>query len=218
MNSQDYSFHYFWISQSIKQGFGTLEQLVILDLLANGEKNYGELSQGTGLPNSDISQFLYQFRMMGMVRVRRTGQTILHALNGYKSYLIWSTLKSLILEHDHAFQNHVNEIHQKMGAPESIGLDRLAEISHALLLDVRPAKEYTAGHIPNAISIPIAELSERMSELLPPNQRPIVVYGRGTFCTFPYVAVQLIKSSGFHAIRLEASYPDYRLWNKETWE
>ena len=33
------------------------------------------------------------------------------------------------------------------------------------MLDVRPAEEYRAGHIPGALSIPIQELKRRLSEL-----------------------------------------------------
>ena len=46
----------------------------------------------------------------------------------------------------------------------------------AIFLDVRSASSYAAGHIPNALSIPLAELEPRVSEL-DPNQWII------TYCT-----------------------------------
>ena len=46
----------------------------------------------------------------------------------------------------------------------------------ATFVDVRSASSYAAGHIPNALSIPLAELEPRVSEL-DPNQWII------TYCT-----------------------------------
>lgn len=44
----------------------------------------------------------------------------------------------------------------------------------ALLVDVRSADEFSAGHIHNAVNIPVGELDQRMAEL--PTDRAIVVY------------------------------------------
>lgn len=45
----------------------------------------------------------------------------------------------------------------------------------ALVLDVRDAGEYAAGHITNARHIPESQLSERMKELAKYKSRPIIV-------------------------------------------
>ena len=45
----------------------------------------------------------------------------------------------------------------------------------ALVLDVRTADEYAAGHFENATNIPVQELAARTSELGDTN-RPVVVY------------------------------------------
>lgn len=50
------------------------------------------------------------------------------------------------------------------------------------LLDVRPQEEYQAGHITGAISIPLAELKDRLAEL--PRDQEIVAYCRGPYCVF----------------------------------
>lgn len=47
----------------------------------------------------------------------------------------------------------------------------------ALVVDVRTAAEYQSGHFPDAINIPVGELSKRTAELGEPG-RPIVVYCR----------------------------------------
>ncbi len=42
---------------------------------------------------------------------------------------------------------------------------RRAEAGDVVVLDVRPAEEYAAGHIPGAVSIPVDELAARLAEL-----------------------------------------------------
>lgn len=48
------------------------------------------------------------------------------------------------------------------------------------VLDVRPAEEYGAGHLPRALCVPLHELETRMKEL--PKDRDIVAYCRGPYC------------------------------------
>ncbi|HHH30559.1 MAG TPA: rhodanese-like domain-containing protein [Polyangiaceae bacterium] len=52
----------------------------------------------------------------------------------------------------------------------------LVEEEGATLLDVRTAAEFSGGHLPNAINIPVAELGSRLEELKGDRGRPIVVY------------------------------------------
>jgi len=44
----------------------------------------------------------------------------------------------------------------------------------AMLVDVRSAEEYNAGHIPKAKSIPLEVLPRRMAEI--PRDIPVVLY------------------------------------------
>jgi rhodanese-related sulfurtransferase len=76
---------------------------------------------------------------------------------------------------------------------------------------VRPESEYKQGHIANAISIPVDELSKRLKEL--PKQGEIVAYCRGPFCVYADEAVALLTKAGYKAKRLEEGYPDWKLQN-----
>ena len=49
--------------------------------------------------------------------------------------------------------------------------------SGALLVDVRTFEEFTSGHLPGAVNIPVQELDRRLGEL-GPKDRPIVLYCR----------------------------------------
>ena len=76
---------------------------------------------------------------------------------------------------------------------------RLDSDEAPLVLDVRTASEYTAGHVPGAINIPHTALAARLGELGEPRSREVVVYcesGRraGT-------AEKLLRKRGFTAVR-----------------
>lgn len=50
---------------------------------------------------------------------------------------------------------------------KSVTIDELFEAlkNEARLLDVRESFEYSAGHVPQAISLPMSELEERLTEV-----------------------------------------------------
>jgi ArsR family transcriptional regulator len=75
------------------------------------------------------------------------------------------------------------------------------------VLDVRPVEEYAAGHIPGAVSVPLAELESRLSELTADEE--IVAYCRGPYCVLAVKAVELLRGRGFRAVRLEDGVPDW---------
>jgi rhodanese-related sulfurtransferase len=77
------------------------------------------------------------------------------------------------------------------------------------LLDVRTVPEFSAGHIPGALNIPVDELRQRLSEL--PSQRRIVAYcqvgQRG------YLATRILLQHGYEALNLSGGFTTYRLFH-----
>jgi rhodanese-related sulfurtransferase len=76
------------------------------------------------------------------------------------------------------------------------------------LLDVRPADEFAAGHIPGAISIPVDQLTARAATL--PKGKKIVAYCRGPYCVMAVDAVELLRRRGYRARRLTDGVPAWR--------
>jgi NADPH-dependent 2,4-dienoyl-CoA reductase/sulfur reductase-like enzyme/rhodanese-related sulfurtransferase len=76
------------------------------------------------------------------------------------------------------------------------------------LLDVRTPQEFAAGHIPEAVNIPVDELRSRQGEI-PPN-RDITVYcqvgQRG------YLATRILRQAGLRVANIGGGYLTYRLW------
>lgn len=97
------------------------------------------------------------------------------------------------------------------GAPEPVSradlAARLAEGS-VTVLDVRPADEYAAGHIPGALNATLAQLEQILPTLAPDAE--IVAYCRGPYCVYAHQAVAALRKHGFNARRLEGGLPEWR--------
>lgn len=52
---------------------------------------------------------------------------------------------------------------------------RMINTDEAVLVDIRDAKEYKAGHISGAINIPVAKIMDRIAELEPHREKAIIV-------------------------------------------
>jgi rhodanese-related sulfurtransferase len=86
---------------------------------------------------------------------------------------------------------------------------RRASSGEVTVLDVRPAAEYAAGHIPGAVSIPVSELAGRLAEL--PAGLDVAADCRGPYCVFAHDAVRLLRANGRTARRLSGGMPEWRL-------
>jgi rhodanese-related sulfurtransferase len=58
----------------------------------------------------------------------------------------------------------------------TLNATHLINRENAVLLDVREAKEFAGGHLPNALHIPLSELGSRGSELAKLTSRPVIAY------------------------------------------
>ena len=76
-----------------------------------------------------------------------------------------------------------------------------------LLLDVRTPQEFSAGHLPGAVNIPVDELRSRMNELK--HDRDIAAYcqvgQRG------YLATRILRQAGFSVANIGGGYKTYKL-------
>jgi rhodanese-related sulfurtransferase len=79
------------------------------------------------------------------------------------------------------------------------------------LLDVRTPQEFSAGHIPGAVNIPVDELRPRLAEV--PRDKAIAAYcqvgQRG------YLATRILCQAGFPAANIGGGYKTYRLFGSE---
>jgi len=65
---------------NLMKALGNESRLMILCLLAQGERSVGELNEAVPLSQSALSQQLARLRAQGLVTTRRASQTIYYAL------------------------------------------------------------------------------------------------------------------------------------------
>lgn len=187
-------------------------RLELLEVLAQGEHSVETLAQETGMTVANASQHLQVLLAARLVERRREGVSIYYRLADERVFRLWQAMREVgeihLAEIDRLVQTYLQDrtLLQPIGAAELRA--RLAE-GEITLLDVRPAGEYAAGHLPGARSMPVTELESRLSEL--PANKEIVAYCRGPYCVFADEAVTLLRQHGYHVRRLEEGLPDWRL-------
>jgi len=195
----------------IGKALSSAHRLELLEVLAQGEHSVEVLAHETGMSVANASQHLQILRAAQLVEVRREGVYIYYHLADERVFTLWQTLRQVgearIAEIDRIVDTYLHDrkVLQPIGVAEL--LQRLVE-GNIILLDVRPAEEYAAGHLPDALSIPVAELEARLPELH--QDREIVAYCRGPYCVFADEAVALLRANGYNARRLEQGLPDWR--------
>ncbi|MFI7642340.1 ArsR/SmtB family transcription factor [Nonomuraea sp. NPDC049400] len=188
------------------------KRLELLDLLAQGERTVEALAKAAGLNLTTASAHLQTLKQAGFVTTRRDGVRIHYRLAGDDVAQLFALLRKVAETHQAAVPVARDAY---LGPDDGAGevtreeLRARVQAGEAVVLDVRPVEEYVAGHIPGAVSIPVSELAERISEL--PDDVEIVVYCRGEYCVLAYDAVRLLTDHGRRAIRLSDGMLEWRL-------
>jgi rhodanese-related sulfurtransferase/DNA-binding transcriptional ArsR family regulator len=187
-------------------------RLEILELLAQGEFSVEQIAEQVHLPIANASQHLQVLKQSQLVDVNRQGNFIYYRLSNSNVFKAWKALRELGVERIATIEKVVKEFRKSKFDFETVTIDQLIEkleTGKVTILDVRQESEYKQGHIANAISIPIAELSNRLKEL--PKRGEIIAYCRGPFCVYADEAVALLTKAGYKATRLEEGFPDWKL-------
>ncbi len=187
------------------------KRLELLDLLAQGERTVDALTKAAGLNLTTASAHLQTLKQAGFVATRREGVRIHYRLAGDDVAQLFALLRKVAERHQAAVPAARDAYLREDGAAEVGREELLARVAagDVVVLDVRPVEEYLAGHIPGAVSIPVDELADRISEL--PEESEVVVYCRGEYCVLAYDAVRLLTDRGRRAIRLNDGMLEWRL-------
>jgi rhodanese-related sulfurtransferase len=187
-------------------------RMELLDVLANGERTVEVLAGEGGLSVANASQHLQVLRRAGLVATRREGTSVHYRLAGPEVFELWRALRTLaasrLAEVERLAAAYLGARNELEPVTRQELARRLQQGERLVVLDVRPAEEYAAGHLPGAVSIPISELRRRLAEL--PRDREIVAYCRGPFCAFAHDAVQVLADAGLTARRLEDGLPEWQ--------
>ena len=187
------------------------QRLELLDLLAQGPRTVEVLARETSQTLANTSQHLQVLRGAHLVEAEKRGLYVTYRLAGEEVTRFCLALRQLAESRTEELKRAAQGFLEERGQLEPIDQEALlarVRRGEVTLLDVRPEEEYHAGHIPWALSVPLAELERRLSEL--PRRGEVVAYCRGPYCVLAIEAVARLRARGYRALRLEAGVPDWR--------
>jgi rhodanese-related sulfurtransferase len=186
-------------------------RLEMLDLLAQGERTVESLAGEIELSLANASKHLQVLRAAHLVDSRRSGNHVLCRLADPEVARTVIGLRGLATSQLAELDRVVGQYFTDRDDLDPIGRDELlarAQDGAVTVLDVRPETEFTAGHLPGALSIPVEHLAARLGSL--PRDREVVAYCRGPWCVYAYEAVEQLRISGYRARRLVDGFPEWR--------
>ncbi len=186
-------------------------RLELIEALGQGERSVEEVARAVGIPIANASHHLQVLREGGVVLSRREGVQIIYRLADDEVIRVVAGLRAIGERHVAEVERIARDHFSSRDGLEPVSrtdLLRLVRRGEAVVIDVRPAEEYAAGHIPGAINIPSGELPRRLAEL--PHDKEIVAYCRGPYCVLAFDAVEALRRSGYHARRLEDGWPEWK--------
>jgi rhodanese-related sulfurtransferase/DNA-binding transcriptional ArsR family regulator len=197
----------------VGKALGSPKRLELLDLLAQSERSVDALAATAGLSVTLTSAHLQTLRQAGLLAVRRQGTKAYYRLAGSDVAALYAALRDVAAAHlpdvAAAAASYLGTDPDAVDEVDRDVLLALVRAGRVTVLDVRPAEEYSAGHIPGAVSIPLERLAERLAEL--PTDADIVAYCRGAYCVLSHDAVRLLTAQGRTARRLADGMLEWRL-------
>lgn len=212
MNKREFKDKVYGELAKITKSMANPHRLEIIELLAQGECSVEQIAEQTNLPIANASQHLQVLKVAQLVDINRQGNFIYYRLANSNVFKAWKSLRELGVERIATVEKLVRDFRKSKFDFESVSINDLIqkiELGKVTILDVRPESEFNQGHIANAISIPIDQLSSRLKEL--PKRTEIVAYCRGPFCVFADEAVAMLIKAGYKATRLEEGFPDWHV-------
>jgi rhodanese-related sulfurtransferase len=210
MGDRDAKNALFDLFAQVARALGNGKRLELLDLLAQGERTVDGLARAADLGLTTASAHLQTLKRASLVATRKEGTKVYYRLAGPDVAALYALVRSVagdrLAEVAPARAAYLGPDTDQVTREELL---RRVGAGQATVIDVRPAEEYAAGHIPGAVSIPVEELADRLAEL--PLDQEIVAYCRGAYCVLAHDAVRLLTAHGRPARRLADGMLEWRL-------
>jgi len=196
---------------AVARALGSPRRLEMLEHLAQGERGVEALAERVGLSVANASQHLQQLKRAGLVASRRDGKFVLYRLADDGVLALMQALFDVgernLAQVDRILRSYFAERDNLEPVTRAELLERTRD-GLVTVLDVRPADEFAAGHLPGALNMQLSELEARLAELDPAQE--IVAYCRGPYCVLSFEAVAALRARGFKVRRLEDGFPEWR--------
>ena len=182
----------------------------IVDVLAQGERSVDDIAGEIDQSAANTSHHLHTLTRAGLLSSRREGTRVFYALASDRVGELWAAVRDVAAEHVAGIDRLADAYVGDRADVEAITRDELARRlsrRNVVVLDVRPAAEFAAGHIRGARSLPPGEVRARLRTV--PKDAEIVAYCRGPFCVYADDAVRALRRRGIRARRLEDGFPEW---------
>ncbi|MER6826470.1 metalloregulator ArsR/SmtB family transcription factor [Streptosporangium sp. NPDC000563] len=186
-------------------------RLRLLDVLDQRERTVEQLSEAADIPLKNTSAQLQQLRAAHLVTSRRDGTRIYYRLADEQVSRFLGELQDFAAERLADLREAVSEHLGEVAVLEAVTAEELAgrlTDPDIVIVDVRSAADHALGHVPGAVSVPLAELRDRLDEL--PGDVEIVAYCGGPYCVVSPEAVRLLRDHGFRARPLDGGLARWR--------
>ena len=182
-------------------------RLQLFDLLRQAPRSVETIAELAGLTIANASQHLKEMRGAGVVTATRRGHFVEYRLASAEVSRLFGAVRELA----EALLPEMDRVRVELGVlaePERDEILRRIRKREVTVLDVRPAAEFNAGHLPGALSVPLDELRRRLDEIR--RDREVVACCRGPYCTMAAEAVEVLRKAGYRARPLDLGAPDLR--------
>ncbi|MFA5083162.1 MAG: metalloregulator ArsR/SmtB family transcription factor [Hydrogenophilaceae bacterium] len=199
----------------VAKALASPNRLDLLEVLAQGEKGVDALAQATGMSVANTSHHLQVLRDSGLAESRKEGLQVIYRLSDDQIPTLMGCISRIAERHLAEVDRIVREHFDTRDLLTPVGRDELlarVKEGETMVIDVRPASEYQAGHIPGAVNIPVDELPKHLETL--PHGQEIVAYCRGPYCMLAFEAVAKLREAGYQARRLEDGFPEWKAENR----
>ena len=196
---------------SVAQALGSGRRAEIVDILDQGERSVEELAGEISQSVANTSQHLRVLARAGLVRKRREGNRVFYRLADDRVGELWAAVRDVAVRHVAEVSGLADEYLGERDGVEQVSaaeLEQRLARGEVVVLDVRPEREYRAGHIGGAVSIPVDDLQSRLGEIS--SGADVVAYCRGPYCVYADDAVRLLRARGLKARRLDVGFPEWR--------
>lgn len=203
---------------------GTLERMQILYMVRQAPRGHQELMDALEMSQSTLSRNIGELERGGWIVQRRMPDGTKKICVAEYAVKIFTDVSESVMHHPESPVRSVADVARamkeiKVVSPDELR-DRLDRGDHwqdpddsPLVLDVRPAAEYAAGHLIEARSFPVTEIETMSAQQvrdrvlaidprLANPELPILIYCRGPFCVFSFEASERLAEAGFPVCEL----------------
>ncbi|UJB30034.1 metalloregulator ArsR/SmtB family transcription factor [Chromobacterium sp. Beijing] len=186
-------------------------RLLLLEHIAQSERPVERLAELAGLSIANASQHLQHLKRAGLALSRRDGKRVMYRLGDGPILAVLDALRRQTEHRRAAVRALLDDAAARPETLDGVTLDELLRRlgdGDLILLDVRPADEYAAGHLPGALNLPPERLEHGLAQLSAGAE--IIAYCRGPFCVLSTQAVAALRARGLNARRLDSGFPQWK--------